>query len=299
MTRARGPRPDRPRHVAPPRVELAFELHAATAEAVERGAFELWVTGVPRSDCSMAGRFAHLLSGQAQDLLAASYTGPDDVVTAQLSFPPRYQRNENVVRVPQLLPALISLSEYPADAKTIGVDDLAVTADSTQMYLVQVSTGRRVVPYVLHPLEAAVNTPPLARFLAGVASARHAVYGPIDFGAARGLPHLPRIRYGRTVLAPARWNLHAIDLAGPREPFQAWVKTLEAWRDRWRAPAQVVLCQDELRLPLDPDQDVDRLVLRTRLDRAGRLELREAPTAAGPGWVGRACEFLTPLTTVP
>ncbi|MGH3811560.1 MAG: lantibiotic dehydratase, partial [Pseudonocardiaceae bacterium] len=56
---------------------------------------------------------------------------------------------------------------------------------------------------------------PLARFLAEVASARCGVYGPFDFGAARTLPFLPRVRYGRTVLASARWLLVADDLPVP------------------------------------------------------------------------------------
>ncbi|TMR90636.1 lantibiotic dehydratase [Nonomuraea basaltis] len=286
--------------VVPHRAELAFELHAASAEAVERGAFTLWVTGVPRPTSSMAGRFAHLLPEQARDLLAASFAVPSDAVAAQLSFPPRRRHNESVVRVPQLLPAVISLSEHPAaGADLISVDDLAVTADATQMHVVQVSTGRRMVPWVLHALEASVHTPPLARFLAGVACARHAVYGPIDFGAARKLPHLPRIRYGRTVLAPARWILNAADLATPREPMEMWEKRLDAWRDRWHVPACIVLCQDEQRLPLDLDARLDRILLRTRLDRAGRVELREAAIAPGQGWIGRACEFLALLTAIP
>ncbi|MFG6197797.1 lantibiotic dehydratase [Nonomuraea sp. JJY05] len=284
--------------VAPQRVELAFQVHAATAEAVERGAFTLWVTGVPRPASSMVGRFAHLLPQQDRDLLAASFAAPDDdAVAAQLSFPPRRRRSEHVIRVPQLLPAVISLAEHPtAETELISVDDLAVTADSTQMYLVQLSTGRRIVPRVLHALEALVHTPPLARFLAGVAGARHAVYGPFDFGAARGLPHLPRLRYGRSVLAPARWILGAADLAGRRDPLNVWEKHLDAWCERWHVPSWVVVCEEEQRLPLNLDSRRDRILLRTRLDRAGRLELREHPA---PGWVGRACEFVAPLTATP
>jgi hypothetical protein len=55
-----------------------------------------------------------------------------------------------VVRVRPLLPDVVSLSEHPdsahPDSGVIGVDDLAVTADADQMYLVQHSTGRRPEP---------------------------------------------------------------------------------------------------------------------------------------------------------
>ncbi|WP_226900723.1 lantibiotic dehydratase [Nonomuraea phyllanthi] len=40
---------------------------------------------------------------------------------------------------------------------------------------------------------------------------------PADFGAANLLPHLPRIRHGRTVLSPARWIFAAGTAAGVGE----------------------------------------------------------------------------------
>ncbi|MGH3811888.1 MAG: thiopeptide-type bacteriocin biosynthesis protein, partial [Pseudonocardiaceae bacterium] len=117
-----------------------------------------------------------------------------------------------------------------------------------------------------------------------------------DFGAARTLPFLPRVRYGRTVLASARWLLVADDLPVPGCAMPAWEKTLSAWRGRWRVPSAVVLCNGELRLPLDLDDRLHRVLLRTHLDRAGRVELRGAGDQSDLAWVGRACELLIPLT---
>ncbi len=246
----------------------------------------------------MVGRFAHLLTEVDQRRLADTYTPTGSpAVAAQLSFAPRREHNENIARVPQLLPHVISVSEHHSvHSGLIPLDDLGVTADASQLYLVQMSTGAHIQPQVLHALEPSVQTPPLARFLAEVASARCGVYGPFDFGAARTLPFLPRVRHGRAVLAPARWLLFAADLPAPRSDMPAWAKTLRAWRRRWRVPSSVVLCQEELRLPLDLDDRLHRVLLRTRLDRAGRVELREAGDQNDLAWVGRACELLLPLT---
>ncbi|MGH3800928.1 MAG: lantibiotic dehydratase family protein, partial [Pseudonocardiaceae bacterium] len=60
--------------IPPPRVELAFQLHAACPDALARGQFQLWVTGAPRAASSMAGRSAYLLPEVDQRLLADSYT---------------------------------------------------------------------------------------------------------------------------------------------------------------------------------------------------------------------------------
>ncbi|WP_433259683.1 lantibiotic dehydratase (plasmid) [Streptosporangium sp. CA-135522] len=288
--------------VPPQRIELGVALHATNVAAIDRGAFELWVTAAPRAHTSMAGRFAPLLEADDRARLAASYrvngahAGRDAVVAVQLAFPPRRPHNANVVRVPRFLPDVVALGEHP-DGDVIGVDDLAVTADAEQMYLVQRSTGRRVLPRIPHALETSVHSPPLARFLAEVADARSAVFGPFNLGAARTLPYVPRIRYRRTVLAAARWILAPADLSDA-PPGESWDAALCSWWQRWRVPARIVLCGGELRLPLDLDQAMDRALLRTRLERAERIEVAEDGAPGGQGWVGRPAELLIPMTAI-
>ncbi|MGN9811419.1 lantibiotic dehydratase [Micromonospora sp. BQ11] len=292
--------------IPPARIELGFALYAATTDAVDRGDFTVQVTGAPRTPTSMAGRFAYLLDTPDHEQVAASFNDPgrdaDEALAVQVSFPPRLPHNQNVTRVGRFLPHVLPLSEHP-DGLTISVDDLAVTADSEQMYLVHQPTGRRIVPHIPHALDTIVQTPPLARFLAEVAEARSAAFGPFDHGAAaRNLPYIPRIRYRRIILAPARWLLAAADVphptsAGADASEDLWDAALAQWRRRWRVPARIMACHNELRLPLDLDQPLDRALLRARLRRAERLELREDAPADGYGWAGgRPAEFLTAMT---
>ena len=303
--------------VRPPRIELGVAVDGASAEALDRGDFELRITGAPRAYTSMAGRFAHLLDAPSREQLARTYTAPrgngaDDAVAVQLSYPPRRVHNENVVRVGKLLDDVVSLTECP-DGDVISIDDLAVTVDAAQLYLVRRSTGQRVIPQIPHALDTTVQTPPLARFLAEVADARSAVFGPLDLGAAaRTLPYVPRIRHRRTVLSAARWLLSPDDLTHSADTAQArvrdgvdqsgdrrWEAALRTWRRRWRVPARIIACHGELRLPLDLDQPFDCALLRTRLARAGRLELREDGPAGGDGWIGRPAELLIAMTLTP
>jgi thiopeptide-type bacteriocin biosynthesis protein len=287
--------------IPPPRAELAFQLHAESDDALRRGAFRLLVTGVPRVASSMAGRFADVLPEADRRLLsrvyAAASTDNSGAVAAQLSFAPRRRRSENVVRASQLLPLTISLAEYrdPDHADHIGLDDLAITADARQFRVVRLSTGRPIEPSVLHALEAGTATPPLARFLAEISTARCAGYQAFDWGAAARLPYLPRLRHSRTVLSPARWLLKADDLAPRTASTSGWDAALTRWRSRLRVPTAVVLCEVDLRLPLDLDRPLHRALLRSRLDRAGGVELREAPSPADLAWAGRTHEFLLPL----
>lgn len=289
--------------VPPPRVELAFAVHAATADAIDRGEFTVQITGAPRTPSSMAGRFAYLLEPTEQAQIVASFTTQADAaMTVQVSFPPRLPRNQNVTRVGRILPSVLSLSEQP-DWPDISLDDVAVTADVEQIYLVHRPNGCRIIPHIPHALDTIVQSPPLARFLAEVADARSIAFGPFDHGAAaRNLPYVPRIRYGRIIVAPARWLLTALDLP-PRTAGDAgdttdpWDVALAEWRRRWRVPARVVACHSELRLPLNLDHPLDRALLRARLSGAERLEIREDAPAEGHGWTdGRPVEFLTAMT---
>lgn len=298
--------------VQPPRIELAVAVDAASVEALDRGDFGLRVTGAPRAYTSMAGRFAYLLDVADRKRLANTYAASAadaDVVTAQLSFPPRRVHNENVVRVGSITADVVSLSEHP-DGDVLSVDDLAVTADADQFYLVQLSTGRRVAPHIPHALDTTVQTPPLARFVAEVADARSAVFGPLDLGAAaRVLPYIPRIRYRRSILAPARWLLSTTDFVNDTSTTLTavhetatrcsdieWEKTVNAWRRRWRVPARVIVCHGEIRLPLDLTRPLDRALLRNRLARTKRLEIREDGPIDGHQWLGRPAELLIPMT---
>jgi thiopeptide-type bacteriocin biosynthesis protein len=286
--------------ILPPRAELAFRIDAASCDAIADGEFSLVVTGVPRSGSSMAGRFADFLPVPDRSSLADTYRASDaqeaNVIAAQLSFPARRRHGENVARTPRLLDRVISLSElHDQRDYLIGLDDLAVGANARELYLMQLSTGSRVEPRVLHALEAGILTPPLARFLAEVTTARCAVYTSFGWGAAARLPYLPRVRSGRTVLCSARWLLTTADLPMRSASWPAWDSALNAWRLRWRLPEAVMLGQGELRLPLSLDRQLHRFVLRARLDRAGEVELHEAPSHDDLAWAGRACEFLQPL----
>ncbi|MEU9891096.1 lantibiotic dehydratase [Sphaerisporangium sp. NPDC051017] len=284
--------------ILPPRVEIAVEIHASSTQQLDRGHFTLIVTGTPRPGSSMAGRHAHLLPPDDRDLIAATFTAHEpDTIAAQLSFPPRKRRNENITRTAQLLPHLISLCEHHAsDDHLISLRDLAVTAAPDRFSLVRISTGQRVEPRAPHALEASVHTPALARFLSEIATSRCAMYRSFHFGSAAHLPYLPRVRYReRTVLSPARWLLSADDLPGGDASMTAWENGLEAWRERWRVPVHVAVVDHDRRQPMDLSHGLHRLLLRTRLQRAGRLELREAPHADDLAWLGRAHEVLIPL----
>lgn len=280
----------------PSRIEVGVEVRATSCGSVDRGIFELAVTSAPRPASSMIGRHLHLLPGADRQALAATYeAAAPGALPVQLLCPPRRRRNENITRTGPVLPTTIDIAGS-GNRSAIPLDDLAVTADTQRMWLIQVSTGQTVEPRVAHALEAGVHTHPLARFIAEINTARAAVYKRFHLGAAARLPHVPRVRYKKTILSPARWLLNTNDLPADAEGQDS---ALQIWCERWCVPQHVATVEDDRLLPVDLCHLAHRQLLIDRLNRTGRLELREAAAPEELGWIGRAHELIIPLLLGP
>jgi thiopeptide-type bacteriocin biosynthesis protein len=284
-----------------PHIELSFRVHAPSKDALDRGDFDLVVGGVSRAAGTMSGRFLDLLDPADRERMSRAYsrlpTVNDDALPVQVSCPPLYMRTENVTRSPSVLAHVVSIAEYRGPGEElIPVDDLAVIGDAQRLYLWSCSRGRPVEPTVFSAVELTNFAHPLVRFLCEISKARAATCGPFSWGVASRLSFLPRIRYGRTILSPARWTVTAADLAGPDSPWSDWVDGVARWRRRAIVPGAVYLGTADRRIRLDLDEPAHLQLLRSELDRGGRAILHEAPDASAFGWFdGRAHEIVVPL----
>jgi len=286
---------------AQPHTELRFRVHSPTRGAVERGEFTLAVVGVSRAAGTMTGRFLDLLDPGDRDRLVGVYarlpTAHEDALAVQVSCPPLYPRTANIACSPAVLPDIVCLAEHhrPGEA-AIPLEDLAVSGDAQRLYLMSLSRGCPVEPTVFSAVEFTNAAHPLLRFLCEISTARSAACVPFSWGAASRLPFVPRVRYRRTILSPARWTLTATDLPGRDAPWSQWVESLADWRHRYRVPDAVYLGDDDRRIRLDLDEPAHLHLLRSDLDRTGHATAREAPDTHAFGWFdGRAHEIVVPL----
>jgi hypothetical protein len=286
---------------AQPHTELRFRVHAPTLDALDRGEFELAITGVSRAAGTTTGRFLDLFDTDDRARMVSTYTGlptvSENALPVQLSCPAVHARTENVTRNPAVLPHLLALAEHhTCGDNVIPLDDLAVSADVERLYLVSLSHRRPVEPVVFSAVELTNHAHPLLRFLCEISTARLAACTPFSWGAASRLPFLPRVRYRRSILSPATWVLSATDFPGPAAPWRDWVNSLAKWRGRFRVPAAVYLGEDDRRIRLDLDEPAHLYAVRAELDRSGHTTVREAPDPSAFGWIdGRAHDIVIPL----
>ncbi|OKH90523.1 lantibiotic dehydratase [Streptomyces uncialis] len=288
--------PDEPR--VPPHLEVGVRVHSASLKELQRGRFRLEIVSVSRGAGVSTGRFLGVLEPADREALSKELadlpTADGDTVPAQLSFPPLLPESTHVTRAPQVLPTVISLQEHRApDPDVLTLDDLAVACDGRRMYLAAPGRGHRVEAVGMNALNLRTHTPPLARFLTELSRAQCAQVTVLDWGVAAAMPFLPRLRYERTVLAPARWRLESSELPSGAE----WDAALASWRVRRRLPRQVYLVEGDQHLFLDLDEASHRTLLRQHLDQPRTAVLVEAPERYG--WCdGRAHEVVLPLKAV-
>ncbi|MFD7897417.1 lantibiotic dehydratase [Streptomyces sp. NPDC059743] len=291
--------PNRP---VQPSTELTVRIDAASVVALQQGEFTLHVVGVARSAGATAGRFLGMLDDEDRHRMTEAYAGLPGVhqgsLVAQISSTPLSVRAENVARAPQATELVISLGDYQSpDTRLVPVTDLAVTADAERLHLVSLSRHRPVHTLLLNAVDLGHHSHPLARFLAEAPVALAVPCIGFMWGtAASNLPFLPALRYGRTILSPARWLLTSEDLPDAPAPWPQWDEALTRWRHDVHLPERVYLSEADQSMALDLTEPSHRALLRTHVNRDGKVTLRPAPRPEGLGWTGgRAHEVVIPL----
>src|SRR5699024_5452629 len=128
----------------------------------------------------------------------------------------------------------------------IALNDILVGASRESFYLKSQIYGKRLLVRSMHLLNF-LNAPNVCRFLQEVSDDGTRTPSPFDWGKAKGLQYLPRIRYGQTILCVARWQIADPSLY---DTFN-WVQKFSKWRNRWDVPRFVYLTRADNRLLLD------------------------------------------------
>ncbi|MEW2372559.1 lantibiotic dehydratase [Streptomyces sp. NPDC006656] len=285
-----------------PSTELTLRIHAESLPALERGEFTLHVTGVFRSAGATTGRFLSLLPESDRRRMSEVYAALPGLhrgsLMAQVSSTPLSVAGQNVARAPQVATVVIPVGDFAGpETEVLPVADLGVTADADRLHLVSLSRRCPVHTLLLNAVDLTRHTHPLARFLLEAPVALATPCTEFQWGAAAStLPFLPALRYGRTVLSPARWLLTDADLPPAAAAPEAWSDAFEDWRHKVNLPPNVYLSEGDQTLALDLAEPAHRALLRDQLDRHHTITLRAAPRPRDLGWAGgRAHEVVVPL----
>ncbi|GAA2978709.1 lantibiotic dehydratase [Actinokineospora diospyrosa] len=206
----------------------------------------------------------------------------EGAVLADLAFTPRSGRAANLAHTPPTTGRRIAVGLPDAPGvEEIPLAEVAVGATLERLYAVHVPTGRELVPVLPNMVSPAVQAPNAIRLLFELGMEGQRLWEPWNWGPMANAPFLPRVRYGRSILAPATWRLDELRGHDDEADFDAG---LARWREQWAVPDRVLLVSTDQRLLVHLDNRWHRRLLRDELRRDPDLIAQEV--AGGDETVG-------------
>jgi thiopeptide-type bacteriocin biosynthesis protein len=273
--------------VPPAAYHVMATVCAADAADVDAGEFTLLVRSVNGpSGVSLLGRFCHLTT-ELRLLVDAQVAAEERLqpgrAFAELVHLPE-GRTGNILARPVLrrweIPFL-GRSGAPA-GRQLPLADLSVGVVDGRVVLRSARLDAEVVPRLTTAHNYSVHSLAVYRFLCDLQFQDAAADLDWTWGPLAAAPFLPRVVFGRTVLARARWRVEPAEATALRRPGEpaARYRGVQAWRRRVGAPRWVVLADGDNELVVDLDNVlcVDVLLAGLHPDRhTDLLELFPAP----------------------
>lgn len=251
--------------IAPDTLELYVSIAAKSQEAIASGEYAV-VIG-PRIGAAPAGRsfgrFCDILGAECTDALVHLARDEESAkpgrIFAELVYLPMSGHAANVMTRPILRDYEIVLATSPGveREKTLPMEDIMVGVRDNRFHLRSASHNKEIIITNTHLLThfLAHN---ICRFLTEVSIEGTQMIHTFDWGAARSLPYLPRVRAGRAVLCPAEWHMPTdlVGVEGDAVDVPGWYRRLQEWRRTWDVPQHVYFVEDDNRLLLDLENPV-------------------------------------------
>ncbi|MEV5282862.1 lantibiotic dehydratase [Streptomyces sp. NPDC052811] len=298
-------------HTAPLSMDISVFVASSSPAAIDAGDFQI-VVG-PNAGASAAGRnlgrFADLLGPGAIAALkgvAAAEDGLDpQLVRAEVVYTPHTTRLANVVIRPAVRTQEIVFATHPGvdDDHVVPVDELLVGVHAGRFTVSRPDRSDEQLVGMQGHMLSPMLAPAAVRFLLDVARDGRCELSPFDWGMARSFPFLPRLQYGRIVLALAQWRIDPAATDLPVDHSNDFPSAFESWRQHWRLPRHVYLTEGDNRLLLDTDDSEHVELLREELRKTRKGQsavLQEALPGPTHAWLpgpegGHLTEFIVPL----
>lgn len=272
----------------PDAFDVMTSVDAASPDAVRRGEFLVHVYGSSGpSGANLLGRFCEgdsTLLRLVRAHLAEEEALRPEAIFAEIAHLPD-GRLGNILCRPVLRGWEIPYggrSSVPAE-RQIMASDLRVSVRDGRVIVRSASLDREVVPRLTTAHNFAPAELNVYRFLASVPRAPGAPRW-WSWGALGEAPFLPRVRFGRCVLAPARWRLTEADDLRPvltARTDEARFEAVGALRARLSLPRRVALAESDQLLPVDLENilSIDAFIAVARSQPA--VTLVELPPQGG------------------
>lgn len=253
---------------APVSSELYFLLSAQSSKDIDNGNYELTIAPNPGSMGAgkTFGRFMYYLDNSIKDNLAKinSYEQQHhpDTIFAELVYIPLYERAANVTISGNVRSHEVALgtNSSKSDEYTLPLSDLMIGATYDNFYVKSKKLNKKVILKTGHMLNLN-GAPNIYKFLREVSTDGYKEWIPPYFIHIDSIPFLPRIRYSKTILSPAKWNvtwknLEIDDESLSKIEFEAFLNKFRTFMNAWHAPKYAFWLESDNRVLLNLENEI-------------------------------------------
>ncbi|WP_031466578.1 lantibiotic dehydratase [Sciscionella sediminilitoris] len=282
----------------PDTAELTFQLLAPSVAAIERGDFRLvCASAMANGTGALFGRFGYLTEGGEPAAVQAG--DGNGRLYGQPNFEPTAARHVNILRVDRAVEHTLAFGTFDDRGRpdVLGVEDIGIAADHNGLFVVSLRDGRPITVVCPQMLDTDKHAPNAVRLVRELSRYGTRTLSPWHWGGLDCLPYLPRVRHGRTVLAPARWR-PSPGLAEAARNGTDWDAEVARWRKQFGVPDQVQVRESDHGVELDLSRPLHRRLLCDELRRKPELVLVETAhrDESELDWLhGHASEIVVPL----
>lgn len=265
-----------------PSIELYFLINAKNQNELDQGNYTLSLGPAVGSYGAgkSFGRFIDLFdpsfrNEKFQIINQLEQKLSPEKLFAEVSFLPPLGTSSNVLLTDNFRDYEIALGanhNCPRDQQ-IRVSDLVVGVRKDRFYFKSKRFNKEVVPKAGHMYNYEL-TPNVYRFLIEASQDGHRTWHGLNLDFIFSSPFTPRLKYHKTVLSPATWNIHW-DLKDKSKNVKQVQPFVLNFNEEWNVPRYVFITESDNRILLDLDHPLHIDQICNKLINSGHVVLTE------------------------
>lgn len=265
---------------APNSMELYGEIKAHSFEELDKGNFEILLNPSNGSDEAgkTFGRFIDILNTDVLEELKISHKNLQEEylkegVLVDTNYLSSFLRVNNLIIGENYSDYDLNLGVTNNNSiKNINLKDVYVGANPERFYFKSKKLNKELIFTSGNMLNYNL-APPIYRFMRDVSKSRFDNWNGLTQNLAIDLPYIPRIKYNKTILQPARWkfniNLSYKDLS--QHSDSDWIKYFSKWINEWKVPRFVYMAFSDNKLLLDLKSKTSIYEVRNQLKKTPNI----------------------------
>lgn len=244
--------------ILPSSFDVFCEILAENSVSIEEGDnYLINIKGFygASNGCSSIGRFYYLFNEEKKDPIRKFIEREGELepnaVFVECSYFPQTQRVGNVSINPNLRTMALNLGNSKKSDFDLSLSDILVGATEDRFYFTD-RTNKKELIFVAFNMVNEELAPLPFRFLRMASMERYHTFSSLFWNDFPKVPFLPRIRYKKSVLSLAKWNV-TLDLigAGKNNTLEEIYKKFTDWANRWNLPHLLNLMNGDRSLLFD------------------------------------------------